>query len=95
MAKGRMLMVNDLAKIIGLNHDIVLYDVPLSSRTWLHRGGNAGVYFTPQTYDEMVLIGKYLYAQKAKFDIIGHSSNIYFLNTYCTDYVIDTKKWGG
>lgn len=85
----------DYASIIGIPSSIVSYNVPLSSRSWLHRGGNVKVYFTPQTYEQILLIAKYLYSKRAKFDVIGHSSNIYFKDSYCTDYVLDTKKWSG
>lgn len=85
----------DYAHIIGIPSSIVSYNVPLSSRTWIHRGGCADVYFTPQTYEQILSIAQYLYSQRAKFDIIGHSSNIYFKNSYYADYIIDTKKYGG
>ncbi|MGN0186605.1 MAG: FAD-binding protein [Paludibacteraceae bacterium] len=85
----------DYASIIGIPSSIVSYNIPLSSRTWIHRGGNAKVYFTPQTYEQILSIAQYLYSQKVKFDVIGHSSNIYFKNSYCADYILDTKKYGG
>lgn len=85
----------DYAQIIGIPSSIVSYNVPLSSRTWIHRGGNAKVYFTPQTYEQILSIAQYLYNKRAKFDVIGHSSNIYFKNSYCADYILDTKKYVG
>ncbi len=81
-----------LAQAIGIPQECITTNVALSKRTWIHRGGNAAIWFTPQNIEQLEKIGHYLYENQLQFDIIGHTSNTYFTNTYNTDYVIDTKN---
>ncbi len=82
----------DYASLLNISSESVAYDVSLSSKTWIHRGGNVAVWFSPQNVEELIKIGTYLYRNHLSFDIIGHTSNIYFTNSYSPQFVIDTKK---
>lgn len=82
----------DYANLLDISCESVSYGVSLASRTWIHRGGIVGVWFSPQNTDELIKIGRYLYGNNLPFDIIGHTSNLYFTNSYRPDFVIDTKK---
>ena len=82
----------DYALILGIPHECVSYDVALSSKTWIHRGGKVSVWISPQTIDDLVKVGRYFYANGIAFDIIGHTSNMYFQNSYNTDFLIDTRE---
>lgn len=70
----------------------VKHNVALSSRTWIHRGGIVENYFQPLSVEELRSIALYLYFQNENFDVIGHTSNMYFLNTYNVKNLIDTRK---
>lgn len=82
----------DYALILNLPEECVSYNVSLSSKTWIHRGGMVAVWFAPKNVDDLVKIGRFLYAKKATFDVIGHTSNMYFCDSYNVDFVIDTRE---
>lgn len=83
--------IESLSKLIGIASSCIEADVPLKQRTWIHRGGIARWWLTPRSYDELLQIGQFLMREKLEYDIIGHTSNIYFKNTYNPIFVIDTK----
>ena len=64
----------------------------LHDRTWIHRGGDVNIWFQPLSLEELETVGNKLYGCKSDFVTIGHTSNIYFRNTFNIDYVIDTRK---
>ena len=66
-------------------------NVSLRDKTWIHRGGHVDYWFKPSCYEELVTIGKLLMRKKEPFIVIGHTSNIYFKNTYNIKYVVDTR----
>lgn len=82
----------DYATLLGISQDSVSYNVSLSSKTWIHRGGIAMVWFSPKNREELIKIGTYLYSNNLSFDIIGHTSNLYFTNSYNPKFIVDTKK---
>lgn len=82
----------DFATLLNISSNSVAYNVPLSAKTWIHRGGNVAVWFSPENIEELTKIGLYLYKNHLSFDIIGHTSNMYFTNSYQPQFVIDTKK---
>lgn len=69
-----------------------LHDISLHTKTWIHRGGNVNSYYIPENIDELAQIGKALYANGTDFMTIGHTSNIYFKDSFCIDAIIDTKQ---
>lgn len=77
---------------LNISPSSIEYNVSLKTKTWIHRGGIASVYFTPKNTDELICIGKYLFDQNNSFDIYGHASNMYFHNTYNPEFVIDTRN---
>lgn len=81
-----------LANVIDIPIECITTHVALSQRTWIHRGGIAAVWFSPKNTEQLAKIGHYLYNNHLQFDIIGHTSNTYFTNTYNTDYILDTRS---
>ena len=67
-------------------------NVSLKGRTWIHRGGVVGTWVIPNSIEELGEVSKYLYDINAKFQVIGHTSNLYFKNSFNIDYIIDTRK---
>jgi UDP-N-acetylmuramate dehydrogenase len=67
-------------------------NISLSERTWIHRGGNANYYYIPNSVEELIEVGRYLYSDKREFLTIGHTSNIYFKNSFNINSIIDTKR---
>ena len=81
----------DLSQKIGINISVIENNVSLARKTWIHRGGVANWWFNPTNYDELLKIGKFLYEEQYIFDVIGHTSNIYFNNNYHPDVILDTR----
>lgn len=77
-----------------LNEHRIPYErnVDLKKHTWIHCGGVAGLWIAPDTCAQMVELCKYLYEIKADFKIVGHTSNIYFKNTYNPSILVSTAK---
>lgn len=66
-------------------------NVELSKRTWIRRGGVAGIFVLPNSSKQLEQVCRYLYNNNLDFELIGHTSNVYFLNTYCPQIVVTTK----
>ena len=68
--------------------------IPIYQISWLNyaEGGMIGTFYEPENKDELVEICRKLYANDKAFDIIGHTSNIYFLPSYNVDVMVSTRK---
>lgn len=64
----------------------------LAERSWIHRGGDVKYWWSPKNTEELVEIGRFLFKHNQKFITIGHTSNIYFKDSFKIDHIIDTKK---
>lgn len=67
-------------------------DISLKTKTWIKRGGIAKYWIEPQSVEELTKIVSFLYSKDVKFEIVGSTSNIFFLNSYNPDIVISTLK---
>lgn len=67
-------------------------NVELRKHTWIHRGGVARLWITPESCDQLQTIGTELYRHSIKFQVIGHSSNLYFDNNFNPPVIISTAK---
>ncbi len=59
-----------------LNSEDILLNEPMSKHTTLRVGGNAKVFLTPSSYDEVSSIVKLLRDENIKFFVIGKGSNL-------------------
>lgn len=80
----------DLQAYLEREHITFEENTDLSKRTWIHRGGKARYYITPETTAQLSAIVKFLYAENKPFKIVGHTSNIYIRNTTDLPIVIST-----
>lgn len=67
-------------------------DAHLSKKSWVKTGGVCGCWITPQTVKQLTDICRYLYAEKISFEVVGHTSNIFFHSTYQPQVVVSTVK---
>lgn len=76
-----------------LNNSNIPYEVNVSlkKKTWIHRGGFANYFVTPKNLNQLKNLCEYLYKNEILFDLIGHTSNLYFLNHYNPNIVITTR----
>ena len=72
----------------------VRYNVPVYDICWLNHasGGVIKTFYEPCSVVELKNICLELYEKKEKFDLIGYTSNIYFLPQYSVDYMVSTRK---
>lgn len=70
-------------------HNIPVYDI-----CWLNHAdsGRIGTLYEPENVNELKEICSTLYKEGKLFDLIGHTSNIYFLPGYNTDRMVSTRK---
>lgn len=74
-----------------LNQDIkITRNFDLKNKTWIQRGGIAGVFIEPDSREKLISLCRLLYKNKYEFEIIGYTSNLYIHNDYHPDIVIST-----
>lgn len=66
--------------------------VPLNKRTWLKTGGIAGIFVTPRTLQQLSAVSEFLNRNAIPYELIGHTSNIYYLDSYSPGVVISTAN---
>lgn len=67
-------------------------DVELKKKTWIHRGGCAKYFISPNDTLQLQKLCSWLYLNKIEFDLIGHTSNLYFVNDYNPYIVVSTRS---
>lgn len=72
-----------------IKHNVRIYDI-----CWLNhaQGGMIGTFYEPETKEELIELCSSLYKEKQSFDLIGHTSNMYFLPSYSVDIMVSTRK---
>ena len=60
---------------------IVKKNIPIYSVSWLNHveGGMIDTFYEPENKEELIELCRSLYKENKSFDLIGHTSNIYFL----------------
>ncbi len=73
---------------------IVRNNIPVYDICWLNhaQSGMIGTFYEPENLDELRNICSTLYLGGKVFDLIGHTSNIYFLPDYSVDLMVSTRK---
>lgn len=69
-----------------------LQNISLKDKTWIHRGGSVDYYYIPSSVEELIEVGKSLFLEERDFIAVGHTSNIYFKDSFNIDSIVDTKK---
>lgn len=67
-------------------------DIDLRQKTWIKRGGKASVWTLPDNISVFEKLINWCQLNKVKFEVIGNTSNCYFLNNYNPGLVISTLK---
>lgn len=69
-------------------------NIPVYKISWLRYadGGTIGTYYEPENREELLNLCKHLYKEGKEFEIVGHTSNIYFLPSYSVDILVSTRK---
>lgn len=69
-------------------------NIPVYDICWLNhaQGGMIGTFYEPENIDELTNICSSLYQEGKDFDLIGHTSNIYFMPDYSVANMVSTRK---
>lgn len=67
-------------------------NVSMKTKTWIHRGPTVALYITPKNSYELESVIKLLHDFRASYKVIGHTSNIYMLDSYKIDAIVSTTK---
>jgi len=81
-----------LKQFLDSKHIEYTENVSLANKTWIHRGPVVPYYISPSNIDELESVVEFLCNNKKDFKVIGHTSNLYFKDTYRTDAIISTRK---
>ena len=83
-------MKKSIIEFLNLHQIQYEIEVDLRKKTWIHRGGVAGLYILPADVNQLTSISKYLYQNNIEFLLVGHTSNLYILNTTNIPVVVST-----
>ncbi len=64
----------------------------LAKKTWIKNGGIAELYITPGNLNELESVLLELSNRKKEFIIVGHTSNMFFSNSYNPPIILSTGK---
>lgn len=65
-------------------------EVSLKSKTWIKRGGIVDYWITPENKQQLATLICFLYQNNIFFEVIGSTSNLYFINSYNPKCIIST-----
>ncbi len=70
-------------------------NVNLKTKTWIRRGGIAHLWVQPTKLSDFEKVIRWCQLNKIQFEVIGNTTNCYFLNDYNPELVISTLKLKG
>jgi UDP-N-acetylmuramate dehydrogenase len=70
-------------------------NIDLKTKTWIKRGGIANVWIQPENIEDFKKVIIWCQVNVIEFEVVGNTSNCYFLNTYNPLLVISTLKLRG
>ena len=82
----------DIIHYLDANNITYEINVDLKKKTWIHRGGMCGVFISPNSSDQLLSVARYLYSSNIAFLLLGHTSNVYILNSTNIGVIVSTKK---
>lgn len=85
----------DLKKYLNDNKISFEENISLSKKTWLKTGGIVSLWITPQKINELKSVLHYISANSISYQIVGHTSNIFYLETTNPSIIVNTKQIKG
>lgn len=76
-----------------LNKEKIEFEESLSlkNKTWIKTGGIASTFVMQRSADQLRKVVSFLNENKITYEIIGHTSNLYYLDSYNPSVVISTR----
>lgn len=84
--------MKDLIDFLVNNNIYFEENVSLKNRTWIKTGGFVAVWIEPKTTESLILLASFLFMKKINYEVVGHTSNIYYLDTTNPHIIVSTKK---
>jgi len=77
-----------------LIHNKIKYEknVSLRKKTWLKTGGIAQYWVEPNSVSDLLSCVEFFNLHNQKYEIVGHTSNIYYLPNYNPNIIVSTQK---
>lgn len=66
-------------------------NIDLKKKTWIKTGGIVSRWIQPKTLDELIETVRFLQKNNLSFEIVGFTSNLYYLDSYNPSIIISTK----
>lgn len=67
-------------------------NVSLKHKTWIKTGGIVSLWIMPDSVESLIKCCRYFYSEEINFELVGHTSNIYYLDDYNPSIIITTVK---
>lgn len=75
------------------NNDIKFEEnISLRKKTWIKTGGIVAVWIEPNTTDELTRLSRYFFEKKLNYEVVGHTSNVFYLDTTNPSIIVSTKR---
>ena len=87
--------VSEIINFLSLRSITYDENVSLASKSWIKFGGIASLWISPKSVSELEEVCRYLYGSNITYDLVGHTSNIFFHSTYNPQVVVSTVKVNG
>ena len=81
-----------LKSFLEENNIVYESNVSLKKKTWIKTGGTASLWIEPNTVEALEKLLSYIYVNNIEFEVVGHTSNIYYVNSYDPKNIISTSK---
>lgn len=88
-------MINNITRIsqwLAENNIKYELNVDLAKKTWIKNGGIAQLYITPENISQLESILLKLSKLQEKYIVVGHTSNMFFSNSYNPAIILSTRK---
>jgi UDP-N-acetylmuramate dehydrogenase len=87
-----MTIIPKIIEFLETEHISFDIDVDLKTKTWIKRGGIARLWVQPAKISDFENFVVWCQMNKIQFEVIGNTSNCYFMNDYNPELVISTLK---
>lgn len=84
--------MDKITEFLEENNVLFEENISLKKKTWIHRGGMCSLFIMPANIRELELTAQFLYKGNYEFLLIGHTSNLYILDSCNIPLVVSTAK---
>lgn len=84
--------MNKIIKFLIRNKIDFKENINLSKYTWIKTGGTVNLWIEPNSTDELLGLLDLFHQYSVDYDIVGHTSNIFYLDTSIKNIIVSTKR---